>query len=167
VAKKYPVIFSYNEDYIYTLAFSAIFMHRLQLHMGLFGIPEKVRIASHMFIGEMTKLFYPRAASLCTADLRTGTAWFLSAKTTKVDLGTAWSRVTSLRQPCTTISLSDFRPSLRSLGRAIPLFLSLPTTLGAHKIQPLNPILKALLVFFLGYMIWFAERFSRTHKQPI
>jgi len=58
VAKKYPGNFSHNENYIYTMAFSAIFMHCLRLHMGLSDIPEKVQIASHIFMWEMVKLFY-------------------------------------------------------------------------------------------------------------
>jgi hypothetical protein len=74
VAKKYPGNFSQNGDYIYTLAFSAIFMHRLRLRMGLSGIPEKVQIASHILWGKWSSSSIPKAASLCTAGLRTGAA---------------------------------------------------------------------------------------------
>lgn len=51
-----------------------------------------------------------------------------------------------------------FFPSpLRPLGRAIPISLSLPQTLKAHRIQPTNPILARFIILLVGSFMWFME----------
>jgi hypothetical protein len=160
VAKKYPGNFSHNEDYIYTLAISAIFMHRLRLHMGLSGILEKVQIASYIFMGEMVKLFYSEGRVPVHSWPEN---WDCMVSFCEENESRPWNSLESDHLVASAIydhfALRFSRASLRWLGRAIPLSLSLATTLQAHKIQPPNPVLKALIVFFLGCLIWFAGRF--------
>jgi hypothetical protein len=62
IGPKLPGRFSYNDDYVYVCAFSAITMHRLRLRMGLPGISDKEQIAAHLFWGEMCKLFVAETA---------------------------------------------------------------------------------------------------------
>ncbi|KAF2801273.1 uncharacterized protein BDZ99DRAFT_469788 [Mytilinidion resinicola] len=157
-AKQYPGDFSHNEDYVYTLAFSAIFMHRLRLRLGLSGVSEKVKIASYIFMSEMAKLFYSEGRVPLT------------------DWPPSWD---GLIKYCEDFENSPrpsyeqghliasaiyehfafrwFPPSMRWLGRAIPTSLSLPTTLAAHRITPPNPVLKAIIVFALGCLLWVME----------
>ncbi|MFF4630037.1 hypothetical protein [Streptomyces griseorubiginosus] len=56
-AKRYPGSFAHQDDYVYTLAFSAASLHRLNLQLGLPGYTEKQKIAAHRFWREMGKLF--------------------------------------------------------------------------------------------------------------
>jgi hypothetical protein len=55
--KQYPGCFSYNEDYIYTAAFSAVLMHRFRIRLGLSGLSKKEQIANHLFWRDMSMLF--------------------------------------------------------------------------------------------------------------
>ncbi|KAI8286594.1 hypothetical protein K4K60_000303 [Colletotrichum sp. SAR11_57] len=57
LANRYPDTFTHNEDYVYTLTFSAVLMHRLRLRLGLSGFTEKQKIAAHHFWRDMMPLF--------------------------------------------------------------------------------------------------------------
>lgn len=59
--KHYPGYFSDNEDYIYTSAFSAVLMHRLRLRLGLSGLSEKERVASHRFFWQGISKYFKSA----------------------------------------------------------------------------------------------------------
>lgn len=38
----------------------------------------------------------------------------------------------------------------------MPVALSLPTTLATHKVRPVNPVLKAIIVWLVGMFFWIA-----------
>ncbi|WP_215453066.1 hypothetical protein [Streptomyces sp. ATCC 21386] len=52
-AKRYPGNLAHQDDYVYTLAFSAASLHRFNLKLGLPGYTEKQKIAAHHFWREM------------------------------------------------------------------------------------------------------------------
>lgn len=56
-AKRYPGNFAHQDDYVYTLAFSAASLHRFNRILGLPGCNGKQKIAAHRFWQEMGRLF--------------------------------------------------------------------------------------------------------------
>lgn len=56
-AKKFPGHFAFNEDYVYTLCYEGLMMHRLKLSLGMPGYDEKLRIATWEFWSRMAELF--------------------------------------------------------------------------------------------------------------
>ena len=56
-ARRYPGTFAGQEDYVFTLAFSAASLHRFNLKVGLPGYTEKQKIAAHLFWKHMAELF--------------------------------------------------------------------------------------------------------------
>lgn len=50
-----------------------------------------------------------------------------------------------------------FPRPLHWLGRSILIALSLPTTLKAHKIKPVNPLLSAVIIWILGWLFWLQD----------
>ena len=157
-AKVYPGHFSYNEDYVYTLAFSAILMHRLRLRLGLSGFTEKEKIAAHHFWRDMSQYFvveggapvhgFPKdwddAIKFCED--------FEHAPREGTEQGHLIAQAIYEH-----FSFRYFPSALRWLGKSIPMALSLPTTLKTLKIKPVNPILAACIVWFVGTMMWLAE----------
>ncbi|OHF03204.1 hypothetical protein CORC01_01588 [Colletotrichum orchidophilum] len=57
LTRQYPGRFSHNGDYVYTLTFSAVLMHRLRIRLGLSGFTEKQMIAARHFWRDMAPLF--------------------------------------------------------------------------------------------------------------
>lgn len=57
-----------------------------------------------------------------------------------------------------------FPHALRPLGRSIPITLSLPQTLKAHRIQPTNPVFARIIVFLVGTFMWIMETFFPDPK---
>lgn len=157
-AKQYPGDFSHNEDYIYTLAFSAIFMHRLRLRLGLSGVSKKVQIASYIFMGEMVKLFYSEGGVPLHGwpESWDGLITYCEEFENRSREGTEQGHLIA-----STIydhfAFRWFPPQLHWVGRAIPTSLALPTTLRAHRIDPPNHLCRVLVVFFLSWFIWLAE----------
>jgi len=56
-AKRYPGNFAHQDDYVYTLAFSAASLHRLNRKLGLPGYTDKQKVAAHRFWQAMADLF--------------------------------------------------------------------------------------------------------------
>jgi hypothetical protein len=56
-ARKHPGAFAHQDDYVFTLAFSAASLHRFNLKVGLPGYTEKQKIAAHRFWQRMADLF--------------------------------------------------------------------------------------------------------------
>ncbi|KAL2070156.1 hypothetical protein VTL71DRAFT_13182 [Oculimacula yallundae] len=160
-AKQYPGAFSHNEDYIYTLAFSAIFMHRLRLRMGLSGFSEKVKIASHIFMGEMVPLFRAEGGVELTGWPQDwdGLITFCEEYESKGGKGSHRGHLIA-NAIYDHFAFRWFTPSLRWLGRAIPISLTTPRTLAANKIERPNVVLRIFIVSLFGWLIWIMETFG-------
>ncbi|EOD43880.1 putative trans-anethole oxidase protein [Neofusicoccum parvum UCRNP2] len=157
-ASKYPGRFNDNEDFIYTLAFSAILMHRLRLRLGLPGFSEKQKIASHLFWREMGRYFRTEDEAPLhgfPADWDATIAYceaFENAPREGTERGHLIAEAIYAQ-----FAFRYFPRPLQWLGRAMPVALSLPSTLKVHKVEPLNPALAAVIVWFVGWMFWFLE----------
>ena len=160
-AKRYPGHFSHNDDYVYTLAYSAIFMHRLRLRLGLSGFSEKVKIASYLFMSDMIKLFYSEGGVPITdwPESWDGLIAYCEAFENAPRPGSNEGHLiaTAIYEH---FAFRFFWPSMRWLGLAIPKSLTLPTTLKAHRIEPPSPLLQAAIVFVLGWLMWLMETFG-------
>ena len=157
-AKKYPGHFADNDDYIYTLAFSAILMHRLRLRVGLSGFTDKQKIAAHHFWRDCSYQFFieggkpvydfPKdwdaAVQFCEEYENA------SRVSTKQGSMIAYANFEHF-------AFRYFPPYLRWLGRNIPVALSLPTTLKALQIKPVHPFWAALISYMMGLFLWLAE----------
>ncbi|KAK2602842.1 hypothetical protein N8I77_009347 [Diaporthe amygdali] len=150
LARQYQGRFSHNEDYIYTLAFSAILMHRLRLRLGLSGFGEKQRIAAHHFWRDMAPLFRVEGRGMVEdfPDSFEGCMAFCEAYENT-------PREYDERARYIGISIFNlfayryFPPGLRWLGFEFPRALSLPTTLRAFRMKPTHPVLAAVIVFIV------------------
>lgn len=165
LARRYPGNFSHNEDYVYTLAFSAVLMHRLRLRLGLSGFSDKEKIAAHHFWRDMAPLFIVEDADTVQdypADF--------DACITYCEAYENLPREYDER--CRNVGLAIFNqfafryfpPGLRWLGVSIPHALSLPTTLQSMRLKPVSPILGYFIVLFVGFLMWFAETFLPDPK---
>jgi hypothetical protein len=56
-AKRHPGDFAHQDDYVFTLAFSAASLHRFNLKVGLPGYTDKQKIAAHLFWQHLAELF--------------------------------------------------------------------------------------------------------------
>ncbi|KAJ5656882.1 hypothetical protein N7507_008832 [Penicillium longicatenatum] len=155
-AKKYPV-------------------HRLRLKLHLPGFTEKQMLAAHIFWKEVAHLF------LVEVPHRPLEEW--KPLSTHEDFPRDWDGMYKYcedfeNQHMATIdkghmiteALFDqfadrfFPSTLRSVGRSIPITLSLLQTLRAHRIQPTNPILARIIVLLVGTFMWFMETFFLDPK---
>ena len=157
-AKQYPGAFSFNEDYIYTLAFSAILMHRLRLRLRLSGFSEKEKIAAHHFWRDASKYFVAEGGIPLHGFPKDwdDTIKFCEDYENTPREGTEQGHLIA-QAIYEHFSFRYFPPALRWLGKSIPVALSLPSTIKTLKIEPVNPILAAVIVWAVGTMMWLAE----------
>lgn len=157
-AKKYPGAFSYNEDYIYTLAFSATTMHRLKLKMGAPGISEKEKIAAHLFWRDMSKLFYAENGQPITG--------YPNSFEELVEFCEQYEntpRPTPERANLVANAIYEqfvfrfFPPPLHWFGHQLIRAMSLPTTLKTLGIDPPDPMAAEILPKLMGYIFWQME----------
>ncbi|EKG13775.1 hypothetical protein MPH_09084 [Macrophomina phaseolina MS6] len=159
-ASKYPGRFSDNDDYVYTLAFSAILEHRLRVRLGLCGWSDKQKIASHLFWREMSKHFVTEDDSPLhgfPADWDALVAYceaFEHAPREGTEQGHLIAEAIYQQ-----FAFRYFPRPLHWLGRAMPIALSLPSTLKTLKIEPINPVLRMAIVWFVGTVFWLMETF--------
>ncbi|RSL83299.1 hypothetical protein CEP51_004596 [Fusarium floridanum] len=160
LARQYPGNFSDNDDFLYVMTFSAVLMHRLRLRLGLSGFSEKEKIAAHHFWRDMTPLFFMEDGSTVSGypDDFAGCLKFCENYENtprEFDERAQYVGVVIMNQ----FAFRYFPPGLRWLGASFPKALSLPTTLEAMRIKPVNPVLKWLIVFLVRTLMWFAEVF--------
>ncbi|WP_339934749.1 hypothetical protein [Vreelandella glaciei] len=157
-AKQYPGVFSYNEDYVYTLAFSAILMHRLKLKMGAPGISEKEKIAAHLFWRDMSKLFYAENGQPITD--------YPDSFEELVEYCEQYEntpRPTPERANLVAKAIYEqfvfrfFPPQLHWFGHQLIRSMSLPTTLKTLGIDPPDPMAAEILPRLMGYIFWQIE----------
>jgi len=163
--KQYPGNFSGNVDFVYTAAFSVVLMHRLRLRLGLSGISKKEKIAAHLFWQGMCKLFKKAGKDRkVNVDLEGFPESFDECITYCEEFentpreGTEQGHLIALGI-YEQFAFRYFPPMLRWFGYAMPVALSLPTTLATHKIKPVNPVLKAIIVWLVGTMFWITSFF--------
>ncbi|RDW68592.1 hypothetical protein BP5796_09249 [Coleophoma crateriformis] len=166
LAKQYPGVFSHNEDYIYTLAFSAIFMHRFRLRIGLSGFSGKMKIASHLFMKDLSMLFFSegRKPLYDFPESFDGCVKFCEDYESLERPGSEQGHLCAMAI-YEHFAFRWFLPSLRGLGRSIPIALSLPSTLKAHRIQPVHPVLKSIILFLAGVFFWLADNVLPDPKE--
>ncbi|KAJ3455148.1 hypothetical protein MRS44_013748 [Fusarium solani] len=143
-AKHYKGDFSHNDDYIYTLASTAVFMHRLRLQLGLPGVTDNVKTASFLVMRDMAPLFRAEGGNLFIPFRKTGMA------------------CSNFGNLCANalydlFAFRFFPKPLRWFRRSVPIALSLPTTLRAHRIKPVNPMLKALIIWVVSWIFWLQD----------
>lgn len=158
--KNTPNCFTHNEDFVYTLAFSSILSHRLMERLGLPGWTEKQKIASHLFWQELSKHF----KSAGHVDLHGyPKSWDESIKycedfENSPKPGSEQGHLIA-EAIYEQFAFRYFPYGLRWLGRSIQVALSQPTTLATHKIKPVNPVLKVVIVYLVGSFMWFMSLF--------
>lgn len=157
-ATKYPGNFAYNDDYIYTLAFSSVLMHRLRLRLGLSGFSRIEKVAAHHFWRDMAGLFYAegRVPLHGFPDDWNGCLSFCEAYEREEKPFCEEGRMIALAI-YNQFAFRYFPPILRRVGVSIPIALSLETTLDTLHITPVNSVWKFLITFLVGYTMYLAE----------
>lgn len=159
-AKKMPGVFSYNDDYIYVCAYTAVSVERFRLLLGLPGISKKEKIAAHKFWGEMSKLFYAENNTPLHGypeDFDGLLAYCEEyehrsrPKAERVNL-----IVTSFHEQ---FVFRFFPENLHWLGHQIMRSLSLPTTLATAQIDPPVPGAKEAITNMLGFMLSYKAQY--------
>ncbi|RHZ64662.1 hypothetical protein CDV55_103277 [Aspergillus turcosus] len=156
-SKQFPGDFSHNDDYLYTLTYTAAAVHRLKLRLGLPGYTDTQKTAAHLFWREMSKLFHADGKPIHSFP----SDWddlmrYNDEIESKMGIGPERSKL--IAEGCfDQFAFRFFPPGLRWLGRRIPICLSLPTTLRACRVEPVNPLLDWLITFVLGFFMWFAQ----------
>ncbi|KAJ5654898.1 hypothetical protein N7490_001901 [Penicillium lividum] len=120
-------------------------MHRLNLRLGLPGFTEKQKVAAAIFWREMAKLFHCGGKPIHSfPDSWNEIEKFNEKIESNMDL--APERANLIAEGCLDrFAFRFFPPGLHWLGRAIPICLSLPTTMVACQIEPVNPLLNYLI----------------------
>ncbi|KAF1930572.1 uncharacterized protein M421DRAFT_44520, partial [Didymella exigua CBS 183.55] len=169
-AKQHPDAYSHPIDYTYVLCFSATLMHRFRLRLRLAGFTPKQKIAAHLCLREFAHLFLveragqPSAPWAPLSTMANSPADFDGLMAFCEDVENNHMYVTDAGHMVAEalfdhFAYSHFPPFLRHFGRAIPIVLSLPQMLRAHRIKPVNPVLAWLIISAVGGFIWFAETF--------
>ncbi|ETS85601.1 hypothetical protein PFICI_03626 [Pestalotiopsis fici W106-1] len=157
-AKQYKGVFSHNDDYIYTLAFTGTMMDRLRKRLGLSGVSDKVKIASHLVMREMVPLFQAEdgvALHSFPSDWD-GMVRYCEDYENQPHPGSEQGNLCA-NAMYDFFAFRFFPRPLRWLGRSIPIALSLPTTLRAHHIEPVNPWLRAMVIWAFGFLFWLQD----------
>lgn len=153
-AKKYPGAFSYNDDYVYVCAFTALTMHRLKLKMGVPGFTENEKIAAHLFWRDMCKLFraendqpitgYPDSFDGLVEFCET----FENASKPKVERGNLI--ITAIHEQ---FVFRFFPKELHWFGHQLLRAMSLTTTLDTLQVDRPDPVAAELLPQLAGYIL--------------
>lgn len=166
--QKYPGHFSHINDFLYVMCFTAVTTHRLKERMGLKGFTDKQKIAAHIFWKEMSALFTvygEKPVSLeeyFPKDFDGIIEFCQYMEDTEM--------VPTEKGHLITEALFDqfayrfFPPGLRGLGRALPNALSLPAMLKANRIKPIHPLLRMILLWGLGCILWVLETLMPDHQ---
>lgn len=178
LAKRYPGAFSYTLDYVYVLCFSAALVHRFRVRLGLRGYSEKQKVAAHLTLKELAKLFLVEQPNRPDEDwvpLLTVAAfpenWDGILEVCE-DVEKNHLQVTDEGHMIAEalfdhFAYNNFPPLLRPLGRAIPIALSIPELLVAHRIKPINAILRWIIICVAGGVFWFMEAFMPDPKVAV
>ncbi|GAB1203587.1 hypothetical protein APSETT445_002223 [Aspergillus pseudonomiae] len=164
-AKSYPGHFSHKDDYIYVLCFTAISVDRVRTKLRLSGFTEKQKIAAYMFWKEMSRLFLVEIPGQVWRPLSEfpgfpedwdGMYRFCENVEDHHMVATEEGHMVA-EALFDQFAFRHFPSLLRPLGRALPICLSLPQTLKAHRVKGVNPVLACMALFVVGTFIWIME----------
>jgi hypothetical protein len=159
-AQRYPGNFSDNDDYLYTLTYSAAAIHRLMVKLGLPGFTDKQKAAAVNFWRELGTLFIVEGDKRIHSFPGSWDELMAYNLTLESNMRVGPERAKLIAEACfDQFAFSYFPPGLRWLGRRIPIALSLPTTLRACQIEPVHPVLYFLITFVLGRVLWLVGMF--------
>lgn len=155
LAKNTPGLFSHNDDYIYTLAFSVIFNHRFALKLGLPGMSDKEKIAFFLFWRELSKHFVSEGQVPLHGfpDSFEGCIKFCEDFENAPKPGSEQGHLIA-EAIYEEFAFRWFPPGLHWFGRAMVVALSLPTTLKTHRVEPVHPLFASFICFVLGWFMW-------------
>lgn len=171
-ARSYPGHFLDTSDYTYVISFTAISVDRLRKKLRLSGFTEKQKIAAYLFWKEMSRLFLVEVPGQDWKPLSEFSGFpedwngmyrfcedFENNRMVATDKGHMIAEALFDQ-----FAFRYFPSLLRPLGRALPISLSFPQTLKAHRIKELNPVLACMILFVIGTLIWIMEIFLPDPK---
>ncbi|OJJ07761.1 hypothetical protein ASPVEDRAFT_33952 [Aspergillus versicolor CBS 583.65] len=161
-AQRYPGNFSENDDYLYTLTYSAAAIHRLMVKLGLPGFTDKQKAAAVNFWRELGTLFIvPEGDKRIHSFPGSWDELMAYNLAFESNMRVGPERAKLIAEACfDQFAFSYFPRGLRWLGRRIPIALSLPTTLRACQIEPVHPVLYFLITLILGRVLWLVGMFA-------
>jgi hypothetical protein len=153
-AKRYPGTFAAQEDYVFTLAFSAASLHRFNLKVGLPGYTEQQKIAAHLFWQRMAELFVDESGNRILGfpadwdDLVAFVEEFESR-----DWGGSRQGEMVTKAILDQFAYRFFPRPLHSLGRAIVASTLHPNCWTSHRVSPPPRWVRRILLWTTGRMI--------------
>lgn len=153
-ARRHPGTFAAQEDYVFTLAFSAASLHRFFLKVGLPGYTEKQKIAAHRFWQHMAELFVDEHGQQIVAFPKD---W--NALITFIEEFESRPWPSSHEGEMVTKAVADqfafrfFPRPLRSLGRAIAASTWHSNCWRAHNVTPPPAPVRKILLRLCGAII--------------
>jgi hypothetical protein len=164
-ARRYPGHFAHQDDYVFTLAFSAASLHRFNLKVGLPGYTDKQKVAAHLFWQHMAGLFvdehggkilgYPPDWDSLIAFVED----FESRAWPSTETG-AMSTKAVLDQ----FAYRWFPAPLRGLGRAMAASTMHPNCWKTHKVTAPGPLKRKILLRATGLMIGLGQLLTPDPK---
>ena len=154
-ARRHPGTFAAQEDYVFTLAFSAASLHRFNLKVGLPGYTEKQKIAAHLFWKHMADLFVDEhGQTRSSASPTTGTPSSLSSRNSRAGRGhpaTEGEMVTKAIMD--QFAFRFFPGPLHGFGRALAASTLHPNCWATHQVEVPPAVLRRILLRAAGLLI--------------
>ncbi|GGN22637.1 hypothetical protein [Streptomyces fuscichromogenes] len=153
-ARRYPGTFAAQEDYVFTLAFSAASLHRFNLKVGLPGYTEKQKTAAHLFWKHMAELFVDEHGGPVLGypeDWDTLVAFVEEFESRPWPASQEGEMVTKTIMD--QFAFRFFPRPLHALGRAIAISTWHPNCWRAHSVTPPPPWVRRILLRLCGLAI--------------
>jgi hypothetical protein len=153
-ARRYPGYFAHQDDYVFTLAFSAASLHRFNLKVGLPGYTGKQKVAAHLFWQHMADLFVDEHGGKI---LGFPPDWDSLIAFVEDFESRPWPSAES--GELVTAAVLDqfayrwFPAPLRGLGRAMAASTMHPNCWKTHKVTVPRPAARKILLRATGLMI--------------
>ena len=161
VAKQLPGNFSHNDEFVYTLAMIGIFNDRLLKKLGLGGMPEKLKIAMHHELRDLSKLFMTEGGLVhdFPEDFQ-GLHRFCE------DFENRRGSYTSAATDVCNAMIADFATRwfpkpLQWFGRAMMIYGAQDVVIRQHRLKPLSPFTR-----FVTHWAMKAMFYAKLHIMP-
>lgn len=164
-ARRHQGDFAHQDDYVFTLAFSAASLHRFNRKIGVPGYTEKQKIAAHRFWQHMADLFvdeHGRKIMNFPPDWDSMIAFvedFEGRPRPSTDSGAMVTKAI-LDQ----FAYRWFPAPLRRVGRALAASTLHPNCWTTHKVSVPNPVIRRILLRATGLLIR-AQQVARPDPQ--